>query len=306
MFTDWSLDCLDWISKLAGDNGRYIKYAEEVGGGDEPRPHFQGFFVLKKKWRFAQVRSFLDENGGGDVHVEQMRGSVKDNDEYVGKEGGPVHEHGSRVGILAGEKKAKTAQWRDMLKDGVKLTAVIDESSGALLHMRQLREYQNMLNIERVPTWREVRVLVFYGNTGVGKTRLATEMTENAYMIHPNANEWWPGYDMHDHVIIDDYASQWPVTRMLHLLDGYRVQLPYKGGFSPASYTLVVITSNIHPSQWYPIDCTEQHRAALLRRINSVFRIEDCECIIDESTSARVGYRAIEKDCDKHGNAPGH
>ena len=37
----------------------------------------------------------------------------------------------------------------------------------------------------------------------------------------------------------------------MRLLDGYKLQLPIKGGFTYARWRRVIITSNDHPDDWY-------------------------------------------------------
>lgn len=38
---------------------------------------------------------------------------------------------------------------------------------------------------------------------------------------------------------------------MLQILDPYPFRLPIKGGFTPAYYEIVFITTNLDPSKWY-------------------------------------------------------
>lgn len=62
---------------------------------------------------------------------------------------------------------------------------------------------------------------------------------------------------------------QLPLTRLLQVLDIYPLRLPIKGGFTLARWTRVILTSNIHPRDWYP-NCQPESRRALLRRIHRV------------------------------------
>ncbi len=304
-----------WIEALAEGNGRYIKYAEEVGDGVEPNYHFQGYFVLKKKWRATQLIKWLENNGGSEVSVRAMNGSIAQNDAYLAKEGGPTHEFGSKQGIIEdpNSKKKKTQLWREAIENGSSVSDVVRRYPGALVQQRNLELFQRNMYAERVPLWRDLDVCVLYGDPGVGKSRLAHKMfgVDGVYIAEPSTPEWWPSYGNEDVVVLDDYVSQWPLTRLLRLIDGYRVRLPTKGGFASAGYTKVVFTTNVHPDHWY-VGIGEVHRAALNRRITRLMHMHPCGCIMLEryagdlpagvALPARVNYEGHVADCDVDGH----
>lgn len=262
------------------EKGRYLRYAEEVGEGEEPNPHFQGYFVLKTKMRMTQLLTWAQANGAEEVNFDIMKGDIGQNDTYVEKEGGPIHEHGDPAGIRGREKKARTAKWRDQIKSGVDVIDLIDTESGALLHLRQLRMYQSEIRRRAIPAWRDVVTTVIFGPPGSGKTRYCMDVCPDAHLQHMNNAEWWPGYNGQPSVVMDDFAAQYPITRMLNLLDGYKLNLPIKGGFEPAAFTQVMITSNINPTDWYVPQAGHLHLAALARRIDHVLEIADCGCVL--------------------------
>jgi hypothetical protein len=71
-------------------------------------------------------------------------------------------------------------------------------------------------------------------------------------------------------VLIDDFnGDEYAITFMLRLLDRYPMQVPVKGGFRQWSPSVILVTSNIHPRDWYA-DATQAHRDALLRRITDI------------------------------------
>lgn len=302
---------------MAG-NGRYLRYAQEVGAtehddeGEEKigNPHFQGYFVLKKRWRMTQVINFIKANTheGGHVYVAPMNGTIAENEEYLEKEGGPIETFGSAAGIRGMPKKQKTAVWRDEIKSGKTVQEVIDMEPGALLHMRVLNEYSDMCRRASIPRWRELNVSVFYGATGTGKTRLAVELDDDAYLWHVGQPEWWPGYQYQKTIVVDDFNEQLGIVRFLNLLDGYRLELPYKGGFTPAMYTTVIITSNVEPSNWYPME-NQRHRDALSRRIHKEFEFMEDGCIIcrksadEDDLGKRFWFPGPHGEaCQEHGN----
>lgn len=60
----------------------YIKYGKEVAPETGTR-HLQGYIILKDKKRLRGVKEIV----GDRAHLEKMRGNVKQNDQYVEKEG---------------------------------------------------------------------------------------------------------------------------------------------------------------------------------------------------------------------------
>ena len=58
---------------------------------------------------------------------------------------------------------------------------------------------------------------------------------------------------------------------MLQILDRYRIQLPVKGGFVWRACSTIIITTNIHPRNWYEYNGREGQYEALRRRIHEVW-----------------------------------
>lgn len=114
----------------------------------------------------------------------------------------------------------------------------------------------------------ERTVLVRWGIPGIGKTRWAYETYPSLCRVPPPNEKsiWFDGYNGQETVLIDDYAkdSRYPYATLLQLLDGYEILVPIKGSFVVWRPSVVVITSNYGPEQWYD----ERHDIdALLRRI---------------------------------------
>lgn len=150
--------------------------------------------------------------------------------------------------------------WNDML----------DEHPGfALRHDRAISRIMQ----ERRPAkrYRDVKVSVVWGKTGVGKTRRIVELEQDNLYLKDNS-QWWDHYDQHQAVLFDDFYGQHRVSEMLRWLDGYHVQLNVKGGHTWLHATRIYITSNHPPELWYP-SIDNEVRAALNRRINTIEHI---------------------------------
>jgi hypothetical protein len=310
VFTDWSLDMLDWVQELRDDGTiQYIRYAQEIGEKDG-QPHLQGHFCLKKQMRFNALKKRLSDAGGDEVHFSVMRGSYEQNEEYEDKGGGPIFEDGVKPKNGRPKRKA-TEIYLELLNEGKSVYEIVNEHSGALFHMRALQEYQRIKRARTIPAWREMKVIVLYGPTGTGKTRMGMSCPEKTFLMNPAKNEWWDGYQGEEVCVLDEYVEQWPITRLLKILDGYPIQLPVKGGFESAAFTTVILTSNVPPDSWY-IGWAEASRAALSRRITAVYNVEMCCTLNSDSAPVKLAWAGkdlqasyvYENSCRAHPSGP--
>jgi len=133
------------------------------------------------------------------------------------------------------------------------------------------------------PSAMERQILVYWGPSGVGKSRWVLEECVNKgyspYRVQlPSDNKsknWFQGYDGQDTLWIDDYCGGYNLNFFLSMLDGFKnTQLEYKGGFSVPNYKRVFITSNKAPEEWYPKSYLNNpyQLDAVLRRINVILK----------------------------------
>jgi hypothetical protein len=112
---------------------------------------------------------------------------------------------------------------------------------------------------------------VYYGETGIGKTRRAFEEALSSPYVH-SGGMWFDGYDAHEDVVFDDFGgSEFKLTYLLKLLDRYPMRVPVKGGFVNWVPKRIWITSNYSPKDWYP-NAKDEHCRALRRRLEKVVR----------------------------------
>lgn len=112
-------------------------------------------------------------------------------------------------------------------------------------------------------------VFVYWGPTGVGKSRRAWEQAGmDAYPKDPNS-KFWDGYRGQEVVVIDEFRGVINISHMLRWLDRYPVLVEIKGSSTVLAAKKIYITSNLHPRDWYP-DLDELTVQALLRRLNII------------------------------------
>lgn len=134
-----------------------------------------------------------------------------------------------------------------------------------------IRHYSTLKRIRVdhcTPSFRDnIQVVVYYGPTGTGKTHRAWReamITGDPYIKNPNT-KWWDGYRGQQNVIIDEFAGRIDISYLLTWLDRYPLICEIKGYSMPLEAIRFWITSNLHPTEWYP-EAKPNHLDALLRR----------------------------------------
>lgn len=142
-----------------------------------------------------------------------------------------------------------------------------------------MQAYYELLCDKKRKLDEDAKVLVLWGETGTGKTKRAYEVAsslspDDNYYVKTSYNQWWQGYRGQEVVLIDEYAGQWPMPYLLLVLDRYALTVEYKGGSANLRASKFILTSNIHPDEWYP-HAKPEHLAALKRRLSKVVEIKD-------------------------------
>lgn len=130
-----------------------------------------------------------------------------------------------------------------------------------------------------------VQVHLIYGGTGVGKSRWVRAYCKAhglSLWVQPvnSRGLWYDGYDHHDAALFDDFDGEMPFRDLLRITEGYRLQVPIKGGFVPWHPKVVFFTSDVWHGAWmFPkgrsgerVLLNEGEEAQLARRITSETR----------------------------------
>lgn len=254
-YKDESLDDLKNFSKL-----QYL-YAGIETCPETKRLHLQGFFQLTKEVSFSSIKSLLPT-----AHIEPSFGSDADNLSYCAKEGQLFCEYGVRKSQGRRNDIRSAVQ---MLEEGCSMKQTARENPVVYVkYHRGLEKYKALL-VE--PRTQPPNVQVFYGPTGSGKSRSARELLPNAYVWGPEQGKWFDGYEGQPEVIFEEFRGQLPFGMMLRLLDRYDCRVETKGSTIQFVATSIVITSPVHPRDWYQMfEHSEDKVEQLLRRISSM------------------------------------
>jgi len=252
--------------------------------GESGTPHLQGYIQFDRR----AVKKTTDELAkvlGRRPHCEVAVGNQEQNQKYCKKEGkwiewGKAREQGRRMDL---EKAFDDA--RDTKK---KMLQVADENKSTFLrYHRGIEKVRELTLKEEAKAWREVEVIFITGPTGCGKTREAMAAGGDIYKIQGSQLQWWDGYEGEKTILIDEYSNDVKVTELLALLDGYKLRLPVKGGFTYAAWTKVFITSNLARLHEQAKDA---HRDALQRRITTTKNYWEASAIDERFDEQKVEY----------------
>lgn len=255
---------------------KYLIYQEEVCPTTS-RHHWQGYCELKKQVSLSVLKDWLPG-----AHIEQRKGSAASAAEYCRKDESGVPNTLYEYGHISNPgKRTDLAMVAQAITEHKTNKEILDEFPGTFIkyHKGIIAARAATLRAS-IPTFRRVTTTVIYGPTGTGKTRTAYCTNPGLFPLPVPANNslWFDGYESQDCLLLDDFTGWIKHSYLLRLLDGYPIDVPYKGGFVGANWTKVYITSNRHPSEWYP-----KHglKPELIRRLTYTYLLSE-EDIIEQ------------------------
>lgn len=233
----------------------YLKGQQEIGGETGYR-HWQLLAVFKNKVRMGAVKKIF----GNSSHCEPSKSEAAN--DYVWKEETRVPGTKFEIGTLP-FKRNNRRDWeiiRDLARRG-DLDNI--DAQTYVCHYNSLKRIM-IDNMKAEECEREVRV--YWGETGLGKSRKAwEEATFDAYPKDPNT-KFWDGYRGQENVVMDEFRGLISISHLLRWLDRYPVCVETKGSGCVLRAKRIWITSNLDPRDWYQ-NLDQPTLNALLRRL---------------------------------------
>lgn len=244
----------DYIKYFENLKCNYFIIGKEIG--ESGTPHLQGYIEFASNIRFEALKKINSE-----VHWERRIGSAEQASTYCRKDGDFI-EHGTMSSPQQG-KRTDLDSIRDLVNEGKGMKDIIEVCS----NYQSIRSAEILLKYKEVKrTWKPT-VYWYWGPTGCGKTRKATELAPDAYVSGKNLR-WWEGYDAHEDVIIDDFRKDFcTFHELLRILDRYEYRIEVKGSSRQLLAKRIFITSCYKPEDVYD---TREDIAQLLRRIDNI------------------------------------
>ncbi len=272
------------IETLKGTVCKYIVFQQETGAAREgglQRDHIQGYVMFKGQKTLKAAQTAL---GFPTCHMERrMADNISDAIKYCKKQdtrrpGKTWHEVGIEP-MDQGKKRTVEEAITCAKEHGIKRVA-LEHSRVFMQYHAGLTKLANIAAEDKLPDWRNVNVIVVVGDSGCGKSWFAEhyDTRDNTYPMADSDPVWVDGYWGQRTIVVEEMDAQMPFRFLLRLLDGYRLNMPTKGGFIWGEHTTVIITSNTPPDRWYNDGIANtwsfdlQHMVAgpLQRRINSI------------------------------------
>lgn len=234
---------------------KFVAWQKEKGEGGTP--HLQGYIIFKCNKRLSALKKI--DSG---AHWEPRRGTHDQALAYVRKEEtrvdgpwqlGDEPAVGTKSGTRNDIHKLKRAL------DGGKTEEEIaydDELFPCWAHNFKAIERYKRLKKANQRNW-QTFTQVYWGSPGAGKSKRALEEggPDAFWLRKPNGLGgalWWDGYDGQEVVVIDEFAHWATREFMCRLCDRYPLIVDTKGGAVQFVAKKIIITSNLHPDQWWP------------------------------------------------------
>lgn len=264
---------IDW-EKLYNEYSDIIRYliVQKEEGEKNQGKHWQGYIQLYNQKR---RRGLWNLTTGLKIKhwCEPARGTAEQNAEYCSKlrtslnesyEFGKPTKQGARTDVEHIKK---------IMDDGCSMLDVANENFPLFLrYHRGFAKYKEMIELKNRQKRRKVKTMVISGPTRCGKTSKVLDKygDENVYIVEndDNGHIWFDGYNGEDVILFDDYNNNMKCTRLLRLLDKYKVRLPIKGGHTYANWTKIYFTTNLTKEEFHA-QAKPAHREALFKRITT-------------------------------------
>lgn len=255
--------------------------SDEVGGKDGTY-HTHIYVVFRTPVRFSTIKNRFPV-----AHIENAVASHASNINYVKKEGkwkdtdkgatsvsGTIEQWGTCPPDAAGTD-IKLIELYTYIKEGLSNYEILEKSADYLFDTDRIDRIRLILKQEEFKnSWRKMDVTYIWGKTGLGKSRYVMEKHgyANVFRVTDNVHPWDTYQPLNDVVAFEEFASSFPIQKMLNYLDGYPLKLEARYSDKIACYTQVYIISNMDLSDQYSNIQKDSPDVweAFLRRINRV------------------------------------
>jgi len=236
----------------------YVKGQLECGH-DTGYLHWQLLVISKRKLRLAGIKLLF----GQECHAEPTRSNAAE--DYVWKEDTRVTNTQFELGTKPFQRNNPT-DW-EKIRNCAKTGQLADVPGDIFI-----RYYGNLKRIAAdycEPLAMERNVTVFWGPTGVGKSRRAWDLAGiNAYPKDPRT-KFWDGYRNQECVVMDEFRGDIDIAHLLRWFDRYPCIVEVKGSSVVLQAKTFYITSNLCPENWFP-NLDIETKQALLRRLTVI------------------------------------
>lgn len=227
--------------------------------GDTGNEHMHLVLCDPQKSRFSAVQKLYPG-----IHIEPMRGSKEDAENYILKKGRFAEKaHTVLVpAIFRGEIKANRGNRKDLeviadlLEKGMTPEQVMDTDLAYRRYTKIIKDKYYSMQNKKTPPLRNVTVYWHVGQSGTGKTytyvKLCEERGEDqVYLLSDYSNGGFDKYEAQKILFMDEFKGRLAFADLLGYLEGYKKQIHCRYGNGLSLWDEVHIASVYPPEAIY-------------------------------------------------------
>jgi len=253
------------------DSVMFVRYQLE-SAPSTGKLHLQGCIRMVSAARLKRIKEVV-----GEAHCSPAR-DWKELKAYCAKE---ESRHPANVKFEWGRDSGQGARLdlesiaRSIVHEGQSTRDIALEHPGVFVRYHKgLRVLESIVRGPR--TMPERRAILLWGDTGVGKTRMAYDLfdVKDIYMVFDVHTPWFDGYNGEKVVILDEMGpGAMGFNYLKRITDLHPIAVPVKQGSVSWLPEIVILTANTPIENWYP-SARPADLDALKRRIK-VFRLPE-------------------------------
>lgn len=282
---------------------KYLIYgAEHVDAGT---PHFQGFVIFTRQVRKQNVCGKL--GGRAAVFFPKKNDPSLRMARYCKKEGFYMEFGNMGGGVVAdssikpSEMRQKAIEFFNKWEEHMYMREK-DLPGDLLMTPGFLNSWNKKRSVTLGPDRPELKIITLIGPTACGKSFAVHNLfPDHAKCFYGNSGVWFANPDA-PVLLFEEFNGQIPLQKMLALLDHYKMQLEVKGGFCPALYTTVCITSNVTPDHWYGNMIVDAKKMQECQQLG--ISLDEAQKRWNQAKAAlydRLGFRTNRRGCGFYG-----
>lgn len=211
-----------------------------------------------KRFRFSAVKKLFPK-----AHLEPTRGNKQEAEDYINKEG-KYMEKGeqviakAQVGEIRGRQGNRTDLQgvEEMIKEGLTPNEIMDTAISLRRYEKIIKDAYYRKRDQETPFVRPVRVIYHVGESGTGKTFMASQYIDDygpdsVYFCADYENGFLDGYNGQPILWLDEYRGQLKYSVFLSLLDKYKTNAHARYSNVLMLWNEVHITSVLPPEAVY-------------------------------------------------------
>lgn len=251
----------EFIPKELPPHCTYVVMGKEVG--EEETPHLQSYAQFTKSVRRSVIQKWCKKKCWAMPKYRkstpaQCRNYCIKDDDFV--------EIGSFSGVYQGQRtdiEALVNAAQDLEQRPIDVCNEMPNTYG-----RYWKTFHHVRGLVTPPLRLGLRVHLYEGPPGTGKTRKAYEENDDLYILPVGTGVWFDGYQGQSCALLDDFSGQMQLKDILRVLDIYPIQTQIKCSHTWFTPMKIIITTNVPLDDWYDYTTRRDSKWALKRRFH--------------------------------------